>query len=338
MALIFCDSWDHYTNILDKWSTAGVDCNIRNPSAFARTGPGMLQINSGSFGPTKKNLPHFTHWIAGIAIQVDTPGAGFNVMEFSQSDTFLGASNVRTTINPDGSVSAVRGNTILGTSLTQPFQNNTYNYVETDAVTAVAPNGRVTIRVNGAVALQLNGINTVADPVFPYNNEFKINGPGGLPRCFIDDVYLLDGATPPNNNFLGPIRIYAVLPDANGAPVQWTPLAGTNFSEVNEVPPDGDASYVFSGNVGDLDQYVYHVGAIPPALVVFGLQHNLVSKLDAAGARLIASTVAGIPGPDIALTGGYLDHTTPYDTNPATGLPWELTDFPATFLGPKVTG
>ena len=130
---LFCDSWDHYTDITEKWDDAGTDVSIRLNTGASRTGIGCLQINSGARGP-RKNLAHFTYLITGTAYYSSL--ARGEPITFAQTDTFLGIYNVRIAVNVDGSISALRGNdptfVTLGSSAPGVYQFNTYNYIDAD--------------------------------------------------------------------------------------------------------------------------------------------------------------------------------------------------------------
>lgn len=72
--------------------------------------------------------------------------------------------------------------------------------------------------------------------------------------AYVDDLYVDDAsgepdAPPPGRRFL------FSLADATGASSGWTPLSGTNVSNVDENPNDGDTSYVKALSAGLSDLY-----------------------------------------------------------------------------------
>jgi hypothetical protein len=116
----------------------------------------------------------------------------------------------------------------------------------------------------------------------------------------------------------------------------WIPLTSTNWVEVSENPPDGDTSYNSSGNIGDVDQYLYPMAGVPANSQIFFITHELDMKVD-SGARSVTSDVAGVPNAtSYALTSNYHIYCTPYDVNPATTKAFVAADFPLK-AGPKVT-
>jgi hypothetical protein len=338
MGLIFADGFDNYGVILDLWDFQGSDNSIRQNTGAARTGIGCLQINSAAFGPTKTfnstSTPLCcTNWNS------DTPGI---VMAFCNFLADIGQNSwiLLAAANTDGSITVKRGPTglsaVLGTSAAGKVQFNVYNNICMQVF--IHPTlGTVTVWCNGAVVLALTGQNTT-HPEGGGNicDGIQLMGPGGIPTCYHDDVYMFDCTTTPNNTFVGALKLYALAPTANAA-VVWTPNAGTNWSNVSEVPPDGDTSYNSSSNVGDQDQYVYPATGVPSNSSIFFVQHEQDLKIGAAGSRSVGSVINGAaPQSSIALTSNYHIYPAPYDNQPGGSNPWTLANFPIN-AGPKVT-
>lgn len=329
--LMFGDGFDNYSTITDFWDGAGSDCTIRLNTGAARTGIGCLQINSAAFGPSK-NFGHKTDLLACESWNSDRAGACFR---FMQTDNF--GPNVTVNIEADRSILFTNGNIPinLGQTAAGIVQFNSYNSIAVRVTNFTLNTGRIQCWVNGVKVFDQSGLNTAYDPAHSYCNQIQLMGPGAIPVCFIDDFYLLDCSTGPNDDFLGALRLYALAPTAN-AGVTWTPNAGTNWSNVNEVPPDGDTSYNSSATVGQLDQYVYPLTGVPANSSILFCQHELDLEVD-SGSRSVGSVVGGTsPQGVVGLTNGYHIYPTPYDTNPSTGVAFVVADFPVN-AGPKVT-
>jgi hypothetical protein len=199
------------------------------------------------------------------------------------------------------------------------------------------PAGSCIVRVNGVVVLNLTGIVTGEGGADSASNfQFRGIGGGGT---YIDDFYLNDLTGAVDNDFEGPIRIYALLPGADSAPLAWSPsVAGPHFPLVDSVPID-PSKYVYDASVGDIDSYLYDASAIPLNASIHGIQHCLFANLDSAGSASVGSRVNGAdaPGGGVALTTTGHIYPTPWDLNPLTGLPWTAADIVAVVAGPKVT-
>ncbi len=269
MSSIFMDSFDHYGNagLTAKYDTPGTDTVVNTTLGIPRTGRGCLQIRSAAFGPTK-TFPAVSRLMVGMAWNSDQSGNMLFFQNFTIDPDRFQAACVILKCNADRSVSVTRGpragSTVLGTSATGVIQFNTYNTVAMEAT--MSATGIVNVWVNGVQVLTLAGVNT-SDPSLPLISTFdgfELMGPGGIPVCYIDDVWALDCTVGTNVSWPGAVKIYAQAPIADAAPIDWTPLGvGDNYEEVDEIPPDDDTSYVFSSGIGDEDQYSYPFA--PPA-------------------------------------------------------------------------
>lgn len=338
MSIIFIDSFDHYDNLALKWSD-GKTAVINLSGTQSRTGIGCCicfpfgpQLNFNTIPSCVMGTAYKTQFLSGDIIGV-----------ISGSGVFA-TKQVRLQANSDGSVSVLAGNdpfpVTLGTSSPNLISINNYAYCEMK-ISAFSGAGTVNVRINGATVLTVTG-NTNPDGTGTCNTWYLAGTGGGL-SAFHDDVYLcnlLDSGIPgqPNNDFLGAIRNYAQVPIGDASPLQWAPDTGTtHYTQVDEIPPDDNTSYVFDGTVGDVDQYVYGTSGITPPVQIFGVQVCLDAALDIAGSRSIAPDVGGVPGTGVGLSTSYNMVRQPYDGNPVNGSAWQLTDFATVRFGPKVT-
>lgn len=337
MSVILATGFDNYDTIVDFWDTPGTDCVI-NSAGKARTGTRCLQIRSAAIGP-RKGLPvHYTHLL--MCVSWDSSDAGA-VFQFMNMDTL--ENQVRATVQADGSILFGWGNAnnLITQSAGGLVHFNSYNSVAVEVQNFASNNGVgantgiITLWVNGVQIFRRTGLTTATGAGLGYCNGVQMMGPGGIPNhCYLDDLYLLNCAVAPNITFLGALRLYALPPTAN-AVVQWTPNAGANWSNVNEVPPNGDTSFNSSATIGEADQYVYPLVGPPTNSTLLFVAHELDMKID-SGARSVASDIEGNLGTAAALTNGYHIYQTPYDTNPVTGSQFVQGDFPLN-AGPQVT-
>ena len=332
---LFCDSFDHYqtSDLSSKYTFPGAQSSIIQGSA--RTGTQSLYLG-GTSGPGKAIGPQ-TAVIAGHAYL--PPSLAGRIFIFYNTDT--GEEEVDVNVAADGSIFFTGGNTHIplgDPSAPGLLQAGIYCYLEY-ALAWIGGIVNLYARVNGQLVITVLNL----PPGDGYINEIILSGPGGSAGAIHDDLYVGYSTTPATitDDFQGPVRIYPLIPIANETPLQWTPLSGTNFSEVNQIPPPGDAAYVADGTVGDVDQYqldfISGHGPSGSYTIKFG-QTVIDAKLDASGARLIAPDIGGNVGNSVALSTAYSMYEQTYSLNPVTGLPFAPADFTTTFLGPKVTG
>jgi hypothetical protein len=290
-----------------------------------------LSITSGAFGP-KKFFSPTTDLLVATAWYSTSEGDCIWLCDIN----FQSGSQVwRLFCHNDGSVSvAARTNgPIVGQSGPGFVVFGAYNSIAIRSTFAGGFSWVNRVYVNGALVLTIPATDPGTSSVTL--DAFALMGPGGTPTTFHDDVYALDCTTPPHNGYLGALRCYANVPVGNGSPVQWTPLAGTNWSQVSEIPPDGDTSYNSDGTIGHADQYL-HPLSIPTNAQIFAVQHCMDLEVD-SGARSVTSDIASVLNPvGIPLASGYVIRTWPYDQNPSTAAPWQIADFPLS-AGPSVS-
>lgn len=336
---LFGTGFDNYSTITDYWDYAGVDCTIRSNASLARTDVGYLTINSAAYGPYKTTA-HNTFPLFAINWNSNAPGFAIGFMNFD-ADVGENATLLKLSVLSDGNIQVNSGTyggsqPQLGRTFTPGLVTfNAYNSLAMQAT--ISATGIVNVWVNGVLVLALTNVDTrhLSAPALNYINAVQIMGPSGSPNCSIDDVYCLDCSVAPHTTFLGALRLYAEPPTANGV-VQWTPLSGTNWSEVNTVPPPGDSSYVSSGTVGQVDQYVYPLTGVAAGSAIAFVEHDLCMRVD-SGSRSVGSVAGGaVAATSQPLSNGYHIYPTPWDINPVSGLPWLQGDFPFDF-GPKVT-
>lgn len=339
MPVLFVDSFDHYdtADVGLKYDAANSTI-INTTVGVPRTGRGCAQLNN-ALGATKQSLGAITDMLVCMSYNPQS-ALSHNIMAISNflADVGFNASCARLQKNADGSLSVFRCTVgpLLGTTAAGLVPANGYSSIAMRS--QVSQTANVFLWVNGVLVLTLVGVDTrnLNNPGLHYATGFQYLGEAG--QTLIDDVYCLDCSNQanPNSNFLGACRIFADVPFQNSAPIQWTPSAGANFECVDEIPPNGDTDFVSSLTVGAVDQYDYNGGSIPVGSQIPAVQHVLDMKVD-SGSRSVASDALGtVNATDFALSNDYVMYTTPYDLNPATGLPWVAGDFPAAF-GPAVT-
>jgi hypothetical protein len=195
-------------------------------------------------------------------------------------------------LTPTGTLKVYRGAgvALLGTSAVV-ITAGTWYYIELRYIVDPAV-GSSDVHVDGVAKLAIAGANT-RQTANTYANGYRLAGDAAL--FHFDDVYFVDGVNsspgPANNNFLGPVQCVALVPDGDGATNQFTQDSGANrYSRVNEVPSDGDTSYVSSSTIGD--RQLLTTGNLASLTgSVFGVKVVASMRKDDATARTAKVTV-----------------------------------------------
>lgn len=336
MSLIFCDSFDHYSQayIQSKW-TSVFNFNTANQglqldSTHQRTG---IQCAAFTGNGAFKTIKNSSLWTCGAAFNFQQYGGGV-------AFTHIGTIQVQWQIQSDGTIAVFSGphglnpGVLLGqTDPAVAITLGRYYYIEFQA-TINQSGGTAVVRINGQVVLSLAGANTspngdnVADVL-------QIQGPGGTSFVFVDDLYVTDNSGTANQSFLGDVQIGLIMPAAAGDYSQWTPVGGTtHYLLVNEIPPDGDATYVDAVAPGagpfPIDSYFFQT--VNPNLVILAIQTNIMARKDDVGNRALslltrfggADSLADSTGRFVNET--YIDYLNQQDVNPLTSVQWTPTD------------
>lgn len=334
MVLLFVDSFDHYVTALAplKWtSAAGVSIGAfgRHGTNGARLGNEVALLNRGIAGLPGTAIVGVHIKPAGLGLAADQGFLAFYLDATSQID-------VR--INPTtGVLFVTRGGTNIGTT-TYTASIGVGFYTELKVVFATTAVGSVVVKVNGTTVLTLTSVITAATSA--WTNQATIRGLRNGGADF-DDFYLCDATgSAPTNDFLGDVRVQALLPNGNG---NSSVLVGSdansidNYLLVDEAAPD-TADYVESATIGDKDTYAFG-NLTPTAGPVFGVQVLPYAAKTDAGARSIVS-VARLAATEVDSAAKTLSTTYTYlsdirEAKPGGGV-WTIADVNAAEFGVKI--
>jgi len=248
-------------------------------------------------------------------------------------------------VNANGSLSVLRGATILGTS-TEIFTFGIPHYVEVKVV--IDPTvGTTEVRVNGLVwaGLTLTAQNTrnataVGWDEVLFGGIVSANTAVGI--WDFDDFWLCDGSgAAPWNNFLGDCRCDVRVPTAEGASAAWTPSTGTdNALVVDEATENADTDYNATNVVGAVDTFVTQDSPVAGAAIL-GVQHNLSLRKVDAGICTVAPVirhggvdlVGAAVNPSVAYN--FATQIAPQIPVTPTPVPWTEANFNAAEFGYK---
>lgn len=267
MAILWMDGFDHYT------TGSGARAELISAGyTVISTAQSVVDATSQTFLGTGKSL-NLANNNRGIGYATtgspSSIGAATHIQPTNVADTddvvifsFLDASNFpQVTVSIEGATGRLtvrRGNvggTLLATSTNSLFTDNVFTHVEA-FVTIDNTAGAVEIRVNGnsTPVINISSVDTQDRPT----SEIAVVllncvSLGGSVSAFrFDNFYVWDTTGAVNNTFLGERRVETVVPDADTATEDWTPLTGVDsFAMVDEIGPDDDTSYLSSNTTAN---------------------------------------------------------------------------------------
>jgi len=319
---------------------------------------GGYYLESGTFvqNTVGKNVTGHASGVVGFRFRTSRTGSvlagGGNPIIYLGEQGTGGPNHLFFSMPSDaGTMRVARGdlfsNTQLGVSGVI-FSVGVWSYIEIKYVIDDTDGG-VWIRQNGVDVLRLG-----AYAVSPTTLDTRNGGTTTVNRVTLgalwndsnaarsfgyDDVYVVDqtGAAP-YNDFLGPVRVLELTPDAAGASAQFTPSAGTNHEAVDEVPGhDGDTTYVESGTAGHRDLYNLTTATVSSVLAVKTIA--VARRTDAGPTELELSVRSGSTTGDSTpklLADTFGEHAHTFLINPDTTNPWQPGELAGLQAGIKV--
>lgn len=197
---------------------------------------------------------------------------------------------------PDGTLQVTLNGTIIASTAPYvfTFSSNTvtaWNYIEFKTFINNG-SGTVHLKIGGETFLTTLGLNTQ----YTGNNyvnmiRFQPFASTGIYQMKLDDIYILDDTgDSPNNDFLGECRIQTQYPTANGETNNFSVIGATNnWQAVDETVSDDDTTYVRSGVVGSIDDYI--MGSVDLTGTIYAIQLNDTHRKDDVGTRTITPTI-----------------------------------------------
>jgi hypothetical protein len=353
--LLFCDGFGHYNQLQQKWTFA---TNASISSASARSGTQGC-TNQGTIA---KSTPYRSTFFIGCAIRLNVGGSYGGVIYELAAPVLGGGNQVLVTIQVEGDASIgiyaggnLIGNTALPNVGTTPFFFNAgvFFYVEFEIQLSGSITATVSLRVNNNPYLSAVSGNTgvsasslicqTAAADYHLWGNAQVNGSTSIADIYINDDVAVSGQ-PFANTYRGDIQVGPYLvPRADGT-TQWSESSGAppSYVLVNEVPPDGDTTYVYDYATLDEDSFPFStvaslVGEIQAA------HYCIFQRKDNEGSRVTQPLSNGSPMPTTSpygnlafLADNYYYYTYPMDVDPSTNAPFTVTSINASQFGIEI--
>ena len=339
MAIIFMDSYDHYTSLSERgWINYGTSISPGITASYGRYSTAGIAVNDwGRGGYLPLGADNSSGGVAFAFYMSAWPNPDRELMSLMDGLT----KQVGLYISTVG-VLYVKGGagTNLGNIATLPRSTWIHLELTTTISTTV---GTVTVCVNGVNLLSLTSKNTQASGAAQFNAIGLMQGSsggGGTDNRF-DDLIVYSGTT-----FVGDLRVQYLAPSNAGIRTNFTPLSDANWSNVDDATPN-DNDYNSSNVVGATDLFAMpNIGNG----VVHGVQTVLRYKKDDAGFRTVQPVFyradvddGGLPPPSTTPRWYRGTKASVYDsfwksyqvlnTSPLSGLSWTKDEINALQFG-----
>lgn len=332
MSVIFFDPIDQYggnRSLLLSGvysSIEGVTISTANP----RTGTSCLRISALENDSGLRWRPPVSTALLGV-------GHALNITELPTNSTSAGLSQI---LDENGAVLATI--TLMPTGAIQArLGGRQGSVVGQSAAEALLPGGYQHFEIewnDGAVEVRIDKVTVLNVPSVGYTGligQIMVAGCYGYPKTGalgvyydIDDLYFRNGDGTLNNSWLGDIKAYMQVVNADGTPAEWVPSVGSEmWPMVDNIPPQDNAQYIMAE--GPDKRAVLGYAAFPSQIIsITAVQvMSRMWKTDAGGAKVAVGMISDMmeeAKPEHPISSAPRYYRDVFETDPATGLPWLL--------------
>lgn len=288
MALLYFDGFEQYTsapslvstsyNALSSMPGRWVTYNDSTGTTFNTAGyrtaqPAGTNATSlrfyvaGSGAPNATlGVPSSTTLITGFATNVSALAIGVVLRVWGPN----GGSYITLTTNGSGQLILTNNRTSVNLIVTASnvFFANNWHYVELKMTCGAS--GSAELIVDGTSVGTATAVDTRGHTSDTQYNRLQFGVPSTVFSTiyiYMDDLYVCDGTGATHNNFLGPVKVYTLFPNANGTTNQFTPTGvANNWDAVDEQLID-TTTYVASSTTNQVDMYAVKDLPITPTTV-----------------------------------------------------------------------
>ena len=298
MALLFIDGFDTYAttdraSVATAVNEAGYGSSTGfggdpNPevSTDTRTGIGMSlsPVNNVQGGWLARYFGTASGIVTGFAVKWQYSQAG-TICTFSYNNGVGGLfAQLVLAWNGMNGISCYTGDSVgVYESAPNVLFEGVWQYVEVKYSPGISTS-YLEVRVDGVAVISVTNETLQHAGTAALINEFQFNGPGnGWYYC--DDWYLCDLSGTSFNDFLGDCVVHSLLPNSDAGTNQMTQaggISGQHFTNVDDVPADGDTSYLYSNTSGQKE--LFGLSAIPADIItVLAISVNVTARKTAPG-------------------------------------------------------
>lgn len=288
-----------------------------------------------------------THVVFGSRMFIPTATPTTDIAPYD-SMTSTGAPQFTVSFTITGNIIFTPATGAVHTSNAWAFNPGRWFYFDMKWFPATGTDGWIEIRVNTVVVLSVPACATaggtlVAEAGGKRGVDVMKFHTGGTDagRHLFDDMYLLDSLGAVNNDYLGNVRVKAMLPVSDATPTNWT-IGGTTPAATNWQSASNndmnDTKFVYTDTPGDRDLYNIDPNLNTP--YVYGIEVDGVYRQDDATQRVVrnrAKTNLGtnLDGADTYTNGYFTNAADIFETNPDTAVAFTGAEVNGMTTGPE---
>lgn len=342
MSILFFDGCGEYYNaaqIERVWDGTTIGSNLPAIETIGGRRSGACITLGGNLEFIQKGFVGSKTMVIGWAGRMQIPASNTSFMQVWGSQ----GRHLSFQVTSNGAIRITNSTVEIAISADDVVVDDVFQYYEFK-FTIDPTTGIVEARVDGVEVLNETSQDTFNDgSELAYGIIFRCPAISNGHR--IDDVYILnDSGGAPYNDFLGDIRVDALLPTGDGALSQFdtaTP-SSNHWENVDDNPADDDTSYNESATANDEDLFTFPaLPVITPAHTVFGVK--VVATLNKSDAGIQDFRMVCRPdatsfdsGTDLPCQTDFRFHEHIFEEDPDASAPWTTATIDASEFGVKV--
>lgn len=260
MSLRYVDSFDHYSagEITQKWTALTGTVSVISGGNYNSAGQ-FLRVSRAQTYVTR-TIDAQSAWHLGWALRISGPSpSGIPVVLAALLDAGTVQADLR--LNADQTLEVTRaGTAVSGGKSTRPLVADLFQFVEWKCqLKSGISSDEVLVRVDGELFVSVTSGESLIITANATANQILLgNTLTTLPAAHdYDDLIVLDrqGAL---SALSGGMAVFTVYPSSGGQYSAFSPSSGANHvSQVNQVTPDGDATYVSNALVSTRESFFF---------------------------------------------------------------------------------
>jgi len=309
------------------WSV--ISGNVTNVATAPRSGNRHYSIANAT---GTRNITAVAEGYDRRGIYMTSIAVAHQLIRWTKAGTILGSVRMNSTTakleiyTGTGTLVATSANSLLAT---------THYLLETHIKISDAV-GAIDVRIDGVDFVSFAGDtqpggDTTFDALIGYTTG----------TLYLDDLAFNDTTGGVDNSWCGDGKVVMLPPSAAGDTTQWTPSAGSNWQNVDEVPPTADTDYNSANVSGYVDLYNTTTFTIPANHVIKRVYAEARTREETAAGDVLqfgvkTNSVAYWSASQQQLTsyGRYVGDE--YRTNPNTSVAWTQGELDALQVGVKM--
>lgn len=338
MALMWADGFDHYGGVTARLldgvysDISGVTLSAANP----RTGGYAMrvQVVNNSSG-ARRVLPGETTKVGfGYAFNLSAlPTDAYGLM-LGQFLTKENAVLLTVSVYPTGAVAVRQGgwqSPVVRLSGPEIIMPGSYQHFECSL-----DDSNLEIRVNGVTVLNMTDL-----PVLAPTAQIFVAGGYGYPKTGanvimdVDDLFSWNAAGSTVNTWVGDKKVYTRMPDEDGPDQDWTPSVGSEAWPILDNVPPVDSQYIMATDAGEKTSVGFAAFSSEIVSIAAVYVATRVWKTDAGNAKVSFDMVSGVDATanaPVAISNAPRWYGQVFEVDPATSMPWTITDLNASLV------